>query len=354
MFRSLLDARIDADSLLVGPTNETWIDPWTTYLESLGVTFRSETPVCEIHADGERVTGVTVGAGGGDERERVEADYYVGAVPVEVMCELRTEDLLATAPSLARLDGLDTAWMNGIQFYLREDLTDVRGHGVYLDAPWALTSISQRQFWTDFDPSEYGTGEVEGLLSLCISDWNTPGVLYDKPARDCTAEEIKDEVLAQLDAHLGSETLTEENLLAWFLDPAIEFGDDGTVKRNREPLLLNTVRSLRHRPEAKTAAENFVLAADYVRTTTDLACMEGANEAARWATNAIIERSSVAADPCALYEFEEPAVFEPLKRQDDLRYRLGRPHPGDVGRDILRAGRRLAPRPSVFSWLSRR
>jgi len=141
----------------------------------------------------------------------------------------------------------------------------------------------------------------------------------------------------------------------WFLDPAIEFGSDGTVADNHEPLLLNTVRSLRHRPEAKTAADNFVLAADYVRTTTDLASMEGANEAARRATNAILADAGVDADPCELFDFDEPSVFDGPKRQDELRYRLGQDHPGEAGRTIARAGRRLTPRtPSIVSWLSPR
>lgn len=354
LIRSLFDSTVDADSLLVGPTNEVWIDPWTRYLDSLGVTLHTETSVRAVHADGERVTGVTVHADAG--RERIEADYYVGAVPVEVMRALRTDALLATVPSLARLDGLDTAWMNGIQFYLDTDLTDVRGHGVYLDSPWALTSISQRQFWTDFDPEEYGDGRVEGILSVCISDWNTPGLLYERPARECTAEEIKAEVLAQLRAHFDDETVREASVVDWFLDPAIEFDEAGVVADNREPLLLNTTRSLRYRPEARTAAANFVLAADYVRTTTDLACMEGANEAARRASNAILDHSGVDADPCPLYAFEEPAVFAPLKRQDDLRYRLGRSHPGDVGVEALRLGRRLESRlrPPALSWFSPR
>ena len=352
LFRSLFEPDVDADSLLDGPSSEVWIDPWVTYLDDLGVSLRSGTPAREIHTDRDRITGVTVGRSG--ETERVEADYYVGAVPVEAMIDLRTPALEAAVPSLSRLDGLDTAWMNGIQFYLAEDATDVHGHGVYLDAPWSLTSISQRQFWSAFDPDDYGDGSVEGILSICISDWDSPGMLYDKPARECTPKEIKTEVLAQLDDHLETH-LDETDLVDWFLDPAIEFGSDGTVDGNREPLLLNTVRSLRHRPDARTAADNFVLAADYVRTTTDLASMEGANEAARRATNAIVADADVAAEPCELFAFDEPSVFDAPKRQDEIGYRLGQDHPGEAGRAIARSGRQLAPRvPSIVSWLSPR
>ena len=37
--------------------------------------------------------------------------------------------------------------MNGIQFYLETDEPLADGHAIYLDSNWALTSISQRQFW---------------------------------------------------------------------------------------------------------------------------------------------------------------------------------------------------------------
>ena len=55
--------------------------------------------------------------------------------------------------------------------------------------------------------------------------------------------------------------------------------------RNAEPLLVNLVNTWALRPEATTAIPNLFLASDYVRTHTDLATMEGANEAARRAVN---------------------------------------------------------------------
>ena len=57
--------------------------------------------------------------------------------------------------------------------------------------------------------------------------------------------------------------------------------------------------SWRLRPEAATAIPNLFLASDYVRTHTDLATMEGANEAARRAVNAILDaRAATPAPRC--------------------------------------------------------
>jgi uncharacterized protein with NAD-binding domain and iron-sulfur cluster len=225
--------------------------------------------------------------------------------------------------------------MNGLQFYLTEDVPTARGHVVYYDSPWALTSISQRQFWDDdaFDLTACADGDVEGVLSVIVSDWETPGVVYGKPARECSPAEIREEVWTQMGQHLGGE-LRDELVADWFLDPAIEHTDDGV--RNREPLLINTAGSLRNRPAAATEARNLLLAADYVRTETDLACMESANEAARRATNAIVEREEAEVPTCDLWDLREPAVFEPLKRVDEVRHRLGRPHPGEVSKRFWR------------------
>jgi len=310
------------DRLLRGPTSDVWIDPWTEHLKRLGIELHLNTPAQKLHVAGGRIAKVT--AGGAD----VEADYYVSALPVEVMTQLVTGEVKQAAPSLANLGALRTAWMNGIQFYLRRDVPVVHGHTLYADSPWALTSISQKQFWDRFDLTAYGDGRVAGILSVDISDWESPGVLYGKPAAACTAGQIAQETWEQLKQHLnvgGARELDDADLLSWFLDPDIRFPNPGTAT-NAEPLLINTAGSLKHRPEARTEAGNLFLAADYVRTYTDIACMEAANEAARRAVNAILDAAGSPAKRCTLWPLEEPEAFQPVKKLDRLRFSLGLPH----------------------------
>ena len=83
---------------------------------------------------------------------------------------------------------------------------------------------------------------------------------------------------------------------------------------NLEPLLINTAGSWENRPEAGTAIENLFLAADYVRTHTDLATMEGANEAARRAVNGILDRSGSTQPRCEVWPLSEPEIFAPRGR----------------------------------------
>jgi 15-cis-phytoene desaturase len=314
------------DRLLSGPTDDVWIDPWIEYLKKLGVQFYPGNRVVAIETAGSRVTGAIVETVSG--RSTITADYYIAAVPVEVMSALMTDELKGAAPSLANLDKLETRWMNGIQFYLAQDLPLVNGHAIYLDSPWALTSISQRQFWTNVDFSQLGDGTVRGILSVDISEWQAAGVLYGKSAQECTAEQIKEEAWTQLKQHLnvgGAAPIADSNLVAWFLDPDIEFPNPSAAT-NAEPLMINTAGSLQYRPEAQVELQNLFVASDYVRTYTDIACMEAANEAARRAVNCLLLSAGSTAGAAQLWPLEEPAFLKPLQEVDRIRFRLGLPH----------------------------
>ncbi|HEY6693879.1 MAG TPA: FAD-dependent oxidoreductase [Solirubrobacteraceae bacterium] len=306
-----------ADRVLDAPTNEAWIDPWVAHLKTLGVDLRLSEPVQGLTVSGGRIAGVTTAAG------TVTADHYVAALPVEIMRMLAGPPLRALEPRLNGLDRLVTRWMNGILLYLDRDVPVVNGHAIYIDSAWALTSISQAQFWTDVDLERYGDGRVRGILSVDVSDWQTPGPRTGKVAARCSRQEIHDEVWGQLTDHLNDgpqPVLDEQHVLSWFLDPAIEFPNPSGAT-NSEPLLVNTAGSWVDRPDAVTRIPNLLLAADYVRTNTDLATMEGANEAARRAVNAILATHG-RRDLCRVYKLREPAVLGPARALDALRWRL--------------------------------
>jgi uncharacterized protein with NAD-binding domain and iron-sulfur cluster len=322
-FFNLAEPGISADRVLNGPTNDVWIDPWLTYLRGRGVEYHLNARVRSIEMDGGVVRGVMV------EQDRsvreVTADYYVSALPIEVMARIVTDQMVRADPGLANIFPLshNTEWMNGIQFYLDDDAPIGRGHQIYLDSPWALTSVSQAQFWHDVDLSRFGDGNIRGVISVDISDWDTPG-LNGKPARDCTRREIRDEVWDQLKRSLnvlGANVLEDEDLVHWYLDLDI----DPLLRTNAEPLFVNLVDTWRLRPRAVTAIPNLFLAADYVQTFTDLATMEAANEAARRAVNGILEHSGSDAPPCRIWNLHEPELLEPWRANDRARYRQGLP-----------------------------
>ena len=316
MLFDLATPGVSIDRVLNGPTNEVWIDPWVTYLEALGVKCERGTVQKLNVGKDRRISGVVV------DKKTVSAQYYIAAMPVEVMAKLiqASPDLLAADPSLENIVELrkDVESMTGIQFYFREMLPLEAGHYMHLDSQWALTSLAQAQFW-ETDLSRYGDTTIRDILSVDISDWNTPGIKFNKTANECTRMEIKEEVWAQLQKCLPFLEGLEPATI--YLDEAI-VEDRGHVT-NVEPLLVNQAKRWHLRPEASTAISNLFLASDYVRTHTDLATMEGANEAARRAVNAILEASRSPAAPCAIWNLHEPAVLSPWRWIDRHRFQRG-------------------------------
>lgn len=331
-----------SDRVLNGPTNEVWIDPWADHLRRRGVAFHLETQLLRFECDGRRIAGAVLLEGA--REVRVTADHYVAAVPAEVMSTVLTPDLVRAAPALERIRKLRTEWLVGLQFYLDRDVPIVRGHGLLLDSPWMITTISQRQFWRGA-LDQYGDGTIQGILSVIVSEWNKAGIVFGKPAKACSPAELQAEIWAQIKMHLHGETLRnfeQARVVAAFVDPSLsELPGEG--RQMREPYLLNTLGSWDDRPEAVTALPNLFLAADYVRTYTDLATMEGANEAARRAVNGVLDAARADGPRCPVWPLREPVLLAPLGWLDARRYRRGLPHL----LDLRRRERAIDPRAAI-------
>jgi geranylgeranyl pyrophosphate synthase/uncharacterized protein with NAD-binding domain and iron-sulfur cluster len=316
-----------ADRVLDGPTNFVWIDPWRKYLESKGARYTCGAVVEEILCDHGRITGVAVRQHG--KRTVMQGDYYVAALPLERIASMINGRMLAADPKLANLRALapNVEWMNGVQFYLRRDLPMAHGHVIHIDTEWALTSISQIQFWRSLRPEQFGDSDVRGVLSVDVSDWDAPGS-NGLPADQCSREEAIKEIWSQLKRSLNTdeELLRDEDLDSWFLDPDIDRSSTRPgFLENSEPLLVNLADTWALRPEAITAIPNLFLASDYVRTHTDLATMEGANEAARRAVNGLLDANKFDGPRCGIWPLHEPEVLAPWRLHDAARYEAGLP-----------------------------
>jgi 15-cis-phytoene desaturase len=310
------------DRTLGGPTSEMWFDPWIAHLLSRGVRLHAGVTVDGFDLRAGKISGVRLA---GDAVPKV-ADFYILAVPLDQAIAMITPEIGALDPALETLRSSNAnelvSWMVGAQYFLNEDLQLVRGHTFYPDSPWALTSISQAQFWTEGGAfrDRYGDGTVGGVLSVDISDWDEPGTHVHKPARQCTPAEIRQEIWEQLKAALnghepGDVVLRDALVHSFHLDADLDY-TAGTPPTNHSRLLVHPPGSWAVRPEAATKIPNLVLAGDYVRTNTDLACMEGACEAARRAVNAILQRTGSQATPAVIWPLTEPAYFEPWKQFD--------------------------------------
>lgn len=347
---NIANPAVRADRILCGPTNDVWLFPWLEYLQNKGVKYYFDSEVDGLETENELISGVWATCNG-TEKQKFTADYYLCALPVE-----RTAKLLQSNPEIYKLDTClddidtlanDVAWMNGMQFYLYNDVSINKGHIILADSPWALTAISQAQFWKNFDLQNYGTGDVKGIISVDVSNWDAPGLIYNKAAKDCTQKEVIAEAWEQMKRSFntnGQIFLEDSNLKCVNIDCDIIFKDDvltphepaaneknnqpikfgsNTLNENEEPLLVNEVDTWVLRRETYTDIPNLLLASDYVKTNTDLATMEGANEAARRAVNNIIEKAGVKVPYCKIWKLHEPDWLLYYKWRDARRYNMG-------------------------------
>jgi uncharacterized protein with NAD-binding domain and iron-sulfur cluster len=321
------DQHATFDRVLDGPTSTVWLDEWVNLLTGMGVTFKVGWTLDGLDMAGGRLSSAQVSDPAGQSHE-VQASWYVCALPLERMAALLTPEMLAADPRLAGITRLQTDWMTGLQFYLRQPLPVTNGHVNYANSPWALTSISQGQFW-DGDLSGYGDGTVKESFSTIISDWVTPGIVYGKPAKACTRQQVADEVWAQLKAHLNKSwqapVLTDDMLHSWFLDPAMIDDGRGGLD-NTTPLFIQPPGEWANRPDSKTRIGNLFLAGDWVRTNINVTTMDGANQGGRQAANAVLDAAGSIAPRARLWSLYVPPEFEPVRLIDRQLYALGQPN----------------------------
>ena len=277
-----------ADRVLDGPTSDVWIDPW------VGAPARRSASTC---GRGAPVEGIQM-RGRADRRRDGRAGADGDRRPLRRRrCRSRScarsprPSCGAAEPRLKRArparHALDE---RGHVLPRRSDVPIVNGHAIYIDSEWALTSISQRQFWRGVDFARLGDGQRRRDPLGRRLRLGAPGrAARQGRHRSARRDEIIDEVWAQLEDHLDGRRSTTPTSRARFLDPAIEFPNP---TRGRQP----RAAAGQHRrlvgatgPDAVTRIPNLFLASDYVRTYTDLATMEGANEAARRAVNGILD-----------------------------------------------------------------
>jgi uncharacterized protein with NAD-binding domain and iron-sulfur cluster len=99
---------------------------------------------------------------------------------------------------------------------------------------------------------------------------------------------------------------------------------------NDEPLFIQSPGSWKDRPKAKNRIPNLFFAGDWVQTPINVTTMEGANQGARLAVNALLDAAGSSASRCDVHRLYRSPIFEPFKVEDSVRYKLGLPHKYDI------------------------
>lgn len=312
-----------AARMLNQPTTIAWIDPWVARLEQLGARLHLGHALTRLEIEDGRIVGAEVETREG--RKSIAADWYVCAIPFDYARKLWTSEILAADPSLASMNSLHSSPAIGIQFYLRERLHIVAGAAICADSPWKMAFVHQAQFWTGDFADTFGDGRAHECLSAIISFWNSAGIVYGKPASECTREEMAREAWEQIKAHVNKRDrapkLSDEMVLGWTID-------DGLVSCNgrlisEDPLPLAIIKTERYRPRGATGIPNLVLAGDYLAGPWEIGTMEAANYYGRLAANTVLERAGSSTTPVTAVGPYRPPEWQMLKQIDAQRYASG-------------------------------
>jgi hypothetical protein len=301
------------DATLNGPTSSAWFHPWRRYLESQGVVFRRGQLVEFQYTDDEQTIWPVVlldddiDDPSGKPKVVIVRDFYVVALSIEGIYPLvrnsphpmgdfkRIYDLALGQPADDPPTGI-LRNLSGIQYYFATPVRFLRGHIVYADASWGLSSIAQPQFWM----RRRGWWDAfRGLLTVGIGNWHEPELADGngppgKKAWQSTRQEIAESVWRQIVRTLRKKDGHRiPKPVLYHVDDNIRFcAAGGLPSDNLSRMMINPPGEYANRPgkpyEYECSYKNLVLAGSYMQTQTRLTTMEAANESGRHAVNAIL------------------------------------------------------------------
>ncbi len=314
------------------PAHVALFGPWRKYLaEALGVRFRLGVEVEGVAVRDDGSVEAVTDAAGNTYRGR----YFAFTVPFEALAKIvaRNPRLLEPAPCLESLRHLRAADYGGLQLYLHGRAPAMRQRCWEPNHPWLLVGLDHSSY---FEP-EVCKGYT--VVSTIVGEWDTPGLFVKKPARDCTAAELTEEILGLLRRDFPEADFRLEG-------SALDRGlarDPQHGWRSTNPLFVSHIGTFRYRPPPGLHGRNLVLAGDYTRTTHTLtASMEAACESGRTAAKAILDREHKG-DGMEVKPIAFPWWVRGLRRADGLLYRLGLPNPLDLVYRLCRALLRRKP-----------
>jgi len=289
---------------LNGPTSDTFIEPWRRHLEDRGVEILAGARLSALRGDGGARVGSAawVDDASSDVHER-SFDYYLSAIPNDALLTVLGSDLLDAAGELRSIDRFERAWQNGVMVYTRSR-QDLRMNSFH-EHPWKITVVSQAEHWgVDHDFSRYGTGDSVGtiadVLSYVVTDWNAVGPATGKIARDCSPDEIYEElcfaseadpaVVANFDRRDHVAFPSPAGARRCVVDESLRYGTKGSrIVANEDTVVTCPPGTFHAMPRAETPIRNLFLASTYCFNAFGCcATMEGANETGRRAAGALL------------------------------------------------------------------
>lgn len=234
-------------SILNGNLHEKFIRPFEKYIRSLGaeVQFRSRVEKLDISAG--RISGLKFKDG--NVLPTGPEDTFVLATPPEVTVQFITDEVFATAPTLANVVYLRSAPMAALHLYLKRRIPNIpKEHVTLVDSRYGTSFIDESQNWEEADPGKT-------TLSVISSNFGSLSLL--------SGEEMAKRIVWELQEYIPD--IRDDDIERTYMRPNVDV-----------PLFINTVGSWPFRPGTRTGFPNLYITGDYCQTEADLTTMESA------------------------------------------------------------------------------
>lgn len=328
--------------LMKKPTNDGWFDEWVAHLESRGVNIHTRHELRGLDISEGRISGVRVFDVAQGTEVKDQADYYVLGLSVEALAKIvQAQPDLKQIPELQNsipLAQVSKQVQLSVQIFLDQEVNYHTQEPpiLYLpDSPWAIIIEPQELVWGKTfsdDP------RVKSVWSVGICQTDEPGILTNKSFNECSPEEIRQEVWAQIKRSyaqanittVSGEKVSEKNEVLFYMWDSFKYNPATKQIEIWEPKFSNNAATLQYQPSNVTSVPNLLFATGYTKTDRFIYSMESAAEAGTACANHILSLTG-SQDQTPVFPFKLPVSFlRPLCWLDRVLFRVGMPYLGTV------------------------
>lgn len=330
--------------ILRQPTNESWFDPWVTYLKSKGVQFEFNTSLTQLQLNSKSNTIDYAIVNSGGISKKITADTYVLAINPYITYNIlqNSPELLAADKQLQQFKPLvddypHTQISFSIYFFEKINFTHndnpkTETAVILIDSEFDITLFSQDELWK----KDIHLGKnIKSLWTGTATLDATSGKLYNLPITKLTKEQFINEIKYQIYRCKGLDELIVNNngrhLKSFLMEIKVwhtwEFPKNSCkykcVIDPTQPKWVNNTRNQTYLPKTKTSIPNLYLAGAHTKTNVDLYSMESAVESGRRVADIMTNKNTIIPQ-------HVPAIVKLFRVIDSLLYDIGLPNVIDI------------------------
>lgn len=324
------------------PTSEALFDPWKIHLQNNNVKINLNNQLVSVQTKNNKIISASVYDSNNNKLYNVEADYYIFALPVEILNGIIQNTPELNYGSLQHINQLANSCLHiqlsfQIYFDRKISLGEVAQNGtvgenngfLIIESPWDLIILQYDQLYSNTQLC-FDIPNAIGGWSVTVCTAYTPGIVFNKPFNQCSYEESVIEIWAQI---MGSSQLRklivekngfdlDKNMIIKWTNFWPTYNYDSVTKKliTSEPKFTNNAGSYALRPSFKTHINNLYIATAYIKETIDIFSMEAAAIAGKFVANHITNKSP------GPYLQKRPGLFAPFRMIDTVSYNIGLPN----------------------------